>query len=214
MSREDRPAGDGYDGSAMSRDSDLLERDDSVLVVVDLQPGFLVAIDEAARAVAAEAAARATWLVGVASVLGVPVVVTEEDPARNGPTDRTALERAGPAVPVLEKRVFGLADQPDILASAEATGRRTAVLVGTETDVCVAQSALGLLGRGFRVAVVTDATFSPGEMHAHGLHRMRQAGVLEVHAKGVYYEWVRTLAEARRFEAANPDLAEPPGFSL
>jgi hypothetical protein len=43
---------------------------------------------------------------------------------------------------------------------------------------------------------------------------MREAGVLEIHAKGVYYEWVRTLAEARRFEAANPDLAEPPGFSL
>ena len=35
-----------------------------------------------------------------------------------------------------------------------------------------------------------------------------------IHAKGVYYEWVRTLEAARAFEAANPELAEPPGFCL
>jgi hypothetical protein len=43
---------------------------------------------------------------------------------------------------------------------------------------------------------------------------MHEAGVLQLHAKGVYYEWVRTLADARRFEAAHPDLAGPPGFTL
>lgn len=205
---------DGYDGQAMTRATDLLARDDSLLVVVDLQPGFFAGHGEAARAGLAEAAARAAWLVGVAAALGVPVLVTEEDPARNGPTDSALLARAPGGTRAFEKRVFGLADQPDILAAVEATGRRTAVLVGTETDVCVAQSGLGLLARGFRVAVVTDATFSPGEMHAFGLRRMREAGALQVHAKGVYYEWVRTLAEARRFEAAHPDLAAPPGFAL
>jgi hypothetical protein len=43
---------------------------------------------------------------------------------------------------------------------------------------------------------------------------MRDAGATLVHAKGVYYEWVRTLEAARAFEAAHPDLATPPGFSL
>jgi nicotinamidase-related amidase len=124
------------------------------------------------------------------------------------------LAGTGAAPPVFVKHVFGLAGQPDILAAVEATGRRTAILAGAETDVCVAQSALGLLARGFRVGVVTDATFSPGEMHAFGLRRMREAGVLQLHAKGVYYEWVRTLADARRFQDAHPDLAEPPGFVL
>ena len=62
--------------------------------------------------------------------------------------------------------------------------------------------------------MVTDATGSPGEMHELGLRRMRDAGASLVHAKGVYYEWVRTLGAARAFEAANPDLADPPGFSL
>lgn len=196
-----------------------LERDDSVLVVIDTQAGFFAGHPTdgpgaADRAALADVVARVAWVTGVAAAFGVPVVVTEEDPARNGGTDAAVVARLPHGTPVLEKRVFGLAGQPDVLATVEATGRRTAVLVGAETDVCVAQSALGLLDRGFRVAVVTDATFSPGEMHDLGLRRMRDAGVIGVHAKGLYYEWVRTLADARSFEAGNPDLSTPPGFSL
>ena len=200
--------------SSRSAPGALLARDDCQLVVVDMQSGFFAEHTEADRAALAAAAARAAWLVGVAAALGVPVTITEEDPARNGHTDPALLARAPERAGIFTKTVFGLADQPEILAAVEAAGRRTAVLVGTETDVCVAQSALGLLDRGFRVAVVTDATFSPGEMQALGLRRMRDAGVLELHAKGVYYEWVRTLAEARRFQDAHRDLADPPGFSL
>jgi nicotinamidase-related amidase len=184
----------------------LLERDDSLLIVVDAQPGF--------DATAADVVARIAWLVGVSDALGVPVVATEEDPARNGTTEPAIAKRLPSATPVLTKPTFGLADVPAILDAVDATGRRTAVIAGMETDVCVAQSALGLLDRGYRVAVVADATFSPGAMHDHGLRRIVEAGGSVVHAKGVYYEWVRTLDAARAFERDHPELAEPPGFRL
>lgn len=183
----------------------LLELDDSVLVLIDVQPGFGppdAVVD------------RIAWLAGVATALGIPVLLTEEDPDRNGPTAPGILARTPAGTTALVKPVFGLADTPEILAAVERLGRRTVVLAGLETDVCVSHSALGLLDRGYRVAVVTDATGSPGEMHELGLRRMRDAGATLVHAKGVYYEWVRTLEAARAFEAANPDLADPPGFSL
>ena len=199
-------------GSSSTRG--LLDRDDSQVVVIDAQAGFFTGHAPADRAGLDAVVARIAWLVGVAATLGVPVTITEEDPARNGHTEAAVLAQVREGTRVLDKRVFGLAGQPELLAAIEAVGRRTVVLVGAETDVCVAQSALGLLERGFRVAVVTDATFSPGEMHRFGLRRMRDAGVVEIHAKGVYYEWIRTLAEARRLQAERPDLAEPPGFSL
>ena len=41
--------------------------------------------------------------------------------------------------------------------------------------------------------VVEDATFSPGEMHARGLTRLRDAGARLTHAKALAYEWVRTV---------------------
>jgi hypothetical protein len=51
-------------------------------------------------------------------------------------------------------------------------------------------------------------------MHAFGLTHLRDAGIEVRHAKGVYYEWVRTVDEARALEAEHPDLTGPPGFSL
>ena len=189
----------------------LLERTDSVLIVIDAQPGFS-GTDEATRRMAARSREVAAWLVGVAAALDVPIIVTEEDAAANGPTDAAISARLPSGTPVFDKAVFGLAGDPVIRAAVEATGRRTAVLVGAETDVCVAQSAIGLQDLGLRVVTVSDATFSPGTAHEHGLSRMRDAGVEIHHAKGVYYEWVGTLAAARAFTAAHPELAEPPGF--
>ena len=191
----------------------LLERSDSVLVVIDAQPGFSGSDDEAARAAAASREV-AGWLAGVAVALDVPIVVTEEDAERNGPTDESIMRRLPAATPILAKAVFGLTEVPGILAAIAATNRRTAVLVGAETDVCVAQSGVGLIELGYRVALVTDATFSPGVMHEHGLRQMRDAGAEIRHAKGVYYEWIRTLEAASAFERDHPGLTTPPGFRL
>lgn len=191
----------------------LIDRADSLLLVVDAQPGFSGASHESSTA-AVRAREVAGWLVGVATALDVPVIVTEEDPARNGSTDDVVARQLPASAPVFVKPVFGLADVPEIVAAVEATGRRTAVLVGAETDVCVAHSAVGLLDRGFRVVVVADATFSPGGMHEHGLRHISDAGGGVRHAKGIYYDWIRTLDAARAFTAEHPDLAKPPGFSL
>jgi nicotinamidase-related amidase len=192
----------------------LLDRSDSLVIVIDAQPGFYTSDAVQDSAAASRARDVAGWLAGVAIALEVPVVVTEEDPARNGPTDPAIMGRLAPETKAMIKPVFGLADVPEILAAVEATGRRTAVLVGCETDVCVGQSAIGLLDRGYRVLVVSDATFSPGAMHDLGLRRIREQGGEVGHAKGVYYEWLRTLDAGLRFEAEHPDLASPPGFSL
>ena len=196
----------------MARLPRLLEREDCVLIVVDVQPGFVAATEPAGKA--ADVVARIAWLARVAAALKVPIVVTEEQPDRNGPTEGVVREALPPGTRVFTKPVFGLADVPEIVEAVQTTGRQTAVLIGAETDVCVAHSALGLLDRGFRVAVVADATYSPESMHDHGLRRIAEAGGVIVHAKGVYYEWLRTLEAATAFRKAHPDLEEPPGFSL
>lgn len=96
----------------------LLSRDDSLLLVVDMQPRFwgerLGAGDQRC---AREATRRAAWLAATARALGVPAVVTEEDPAGNGPTDSAILAALPPDAPVLTKPVFGVADCPDIMAA-------------------------------------------------------------------------------------------------
>jgi nicotinamidase-related amidase len=180
----------------------LLERDDCVLVVVDAQPGFLPA--EADPTVE-----RMAWLVAVAAQLGIPIVATEEEPERHGQTDARIAAALPVDAHVFRKPTFGLAGSPEILAAVRDSARGTAVIVGAETDVCVAQSAIGLLEAGFVCTVVEDATFSPGEMHERGLARLAAEGVPRNHAKGVTYEWLRTVDDAHAV-LREPALPPPP----
>jgi nicotinamidase-related amidase len=192
----------------------LLDADDAVLVVVDVQRGFLTgpSFSDEDAAGARSALDRIVWLVALAGRLAIPVVVTEEEPELNGPTDPRVLEHLPAETPVLRKPTFGLAGTPEILAAVRETGRGTAVVVGCETDVCVAQSAIGLHGQGFDCVVVDDATFSPGEMHARGLDRLAADGVLRNHAKGLTYEWLRSVEQAHAV-LGKPGLPAPP-FTL
>lgn len=189
----------------------LLERDDTVLVVVDVQGGFLARawFSEQDTLAAGAALDRMVWLVAVAARLRIPIVVTEEEPERNGTTDPRVIERLSAETRVLRKPTFGLAGTPEILAAVHETARGTAVVVGCETDVCVAQSAIGLHEQGFDCVVVDDATFSPGEMHARGLDRLSAAGVVRNHAKGVTYEWLRSVQDAHAL-LGEPGLPTPP----
>ena len=104
--------------------------------------------------------------------------------------------------------VFGLWGQEDIRAAVEATGRDCFVLAGLETDVCVAQSALGLRAAGYQVAVVADACASPPPHHENGLRRLQGSGVVLTAVKTVFYEWLRDL-ETNLPDQGSTRRAEP-----
>ncbi len=193
----------------------LIRREASALLVIDTQEGFYpperTDVDRAAFSLAVD---RVAWLTALARALAVPVVVTEEDPGGNGPTSPRVLERLPANAPVLPKPIFAAADNPAIDAAIAATGRTTIVLAGLETDVCVAHSALSLKARGYHVAAVADALYSPGEAHRHGLARLRSEDVQLLSAKELFYDWARTLADVRALVRDHPELEPPPGFSL
>ena len=177
----------------------LIDRADSVLIVVDTQPGFLAheMLTSEEGATAAAAVERIAWLVGVARLIDVPVVVVEEGTDRNGATEPRIVERLGPGALVHCKATFGLTDCDAAVEAVRATARGTAVVTGFETDVCVAQSAVGLRDLGLRAVVVADATYSARGQHRPGLDRMIHAGVEYSHFKGLVFEWLRTIDYAR-----------------
>jgi nicotinamidase-related amidase len=188
----------------------LLDAGDSVLVVVDAQDGFLRKLPDAEASTLVD---RIRWLCRLAGWLELPVVVTEEEPEENGGTAPAIVGALATGTPRHVKPAFGLAGCPPILEDVTRHGRGTAVLCGLETDVCVAQSALGLLDAGKRVVVVEDAVGSPGEAHAQGLARMERAGVELLGLKGLAYEWLATVERAGAFAAAT-DRDAPAGIVL
>ena len=185
----------------------IIDVDDSVLIVIDVQPTFL---DKLPGEEAEKLLERICWLIGVARWADVPVVVTAEDMARNGTVHPTVERALAHGTPVYDKMSFALTAEPAILEAVRAVRRNTMVIVGLETDVCVAQSALGLSTHGFRVAVVSDALGSPGSDHDHGLGRMRAAGVIVSGVKGLFYEWMRTVQRSEKFhEQCDANLGIP-----
>ena len=156
---------------------------------------------------------RIAWLARVAHALGIPIVATAEDIANDGPLVDEVAHELLDGLAVHNKFVFGLAGQRSILDAVEATGRDEFVIVGMETDVCIAHSALGLLDLGYRVAVIDDATGSPPPHHEYGIARVRSAGAIITSVKGIYYEWVRDLATMHKVRG---QLGEglPPGLTL
>ena len=188
----------------------LVDRDESVLVVVDTQPGFF-AREEPHAAHARAAVRNAIWLATIATLLEIPAIVTEEAPGEEGATEPRVLECLAPGVPVFTKPSFGVAGCPEIVEAILATKRSTAVLVGFETDVCVAQSAIGLKDMGLRTVVVADATFTQDSVqHEFGLARMRQLSVELVSAKGLAYEWMRTVELANEMRASAQKMGRTP----
>ena len=189
----------------------LINADDSCLIVVDVQKAFLEKLPEGESE---QFIRRLLWLVKVATRLGIPLVVTAEDIEKNG-SIIPELEMILPTdTQVHNKMVFGLAADSGILLDIQNTKRNTMILVGLETDVCVAHSAIGLLEEGYQVVVVEDSSASPGNAHSYGLSRIKAAGALVSNVKALYYEWMRTLDKCREFHRRYKDELGDSGVML
>jgi nicotinamidase-related amidase len=176
---------------AHSRSRHLLSRDQSRLLVIDVQEKFVPHLTDGPRLVA-----NCRLLVEGARLLGVPVSVSEQNPTKLGATV-TALSELLP--PAKLKMRFSSAEC--LLEELTASGppRHQIVICGIETHVCVQQTALDLLAWGWDVYVVADAVQSRFETdRTIALQRMSAAGVTLVSAESVLFEWCET-AEAAEF---------------
>jgi nicotinamidase-related amidase len=187
-----------------------IDADDSVLIAIDIQDYFLKKLLPEVSDLLLK---RACWLIKVAHWRKIPVIVTAEERDKH-PVASRILQSLPSGTTIFDKRIFGLAFQTDIMDAVKQIQRGTAVLIGLETDVCVAHSALGLLQLGYRVAVVADATGSPENGHEIGLGRMRDAGAIIVSTKSLFYEWLRNLEWNERFQKECPELNNADGILL
>lgn len=163
----------------------LLQRAQSLLLVVDIQSRLAPAI-----ANADEVVANAARLLQGSERLMVPAWVSEQYVQGLGATVDALQPHLGAAWR-FEKIHFSCLKEDGLHGRLLATGRRQIVVCGTETHVCVLQTVLDLLALGFAVFVVADAVGSrtPANREA-GLERMRAAGAVIVSTEMVLFEWL------------------------
>lgn len=163
----------------------LIDRKQSLLLIVDVQEKLAPAIHDGTAAIA-----NNRRLLAAAERLGVPVFVSEQNVRGLGPTV-PELQPLPAAAQRFDKLHFSCAREPGFLERLAQTGRRQIVVTGMEAHVCVLQTVLGLLGSGYAVFLVEDAASSrTAANRAAAIARARTAGAQIVTTEMVCFEWL------------------------
>ena len=162
----------------------LIDAQRSQLLVIDFQEKLLPAIHEHERLLG-----NVIWLIRAAQKIGVPVAAVEQYPKGLGRTVRGVRDLLPDGA--IAQKVHFSAVTAQCLVNLPGSDRTQIVLIGSETHVCLLQTALELLEEGKEVYVVADAV---GSRHAAdrdlALARMRQEGARIVSREMVVFEWL------------------------
>lgn len=166
-----------------NRSNELLGRQESLLLIVDVQEKLMPAIsngDGVAKSIAGLAQA--------AKLAEVPIIATEQYPQGLGNTVSEVQARL--TDPCLEKITFSCLGDDAIREAIKSHSRRSVLVCGVETHVCIQQTALDLLSEGYTVYVAADAVSSRrSDDHDWAIRRMAAQGVTPTTREACLFEW-------------------------
>lgn len=169
----------------------IIDPDDAAMLLVDHQSGLFQTIgDMPMPALRNHAAALAK----MASLCKIPVITTASVPqGPNGPLIPEIHANASHAQYVARKGEINAWDNPEFVAAVKATGRKTLIIAGTITSVCMAFPAIAAVHDGYKVFAVVDASGTYSKMAQEiTLARVVQAGVIPMDTAAVASELQKT----------------------
>src|SRR5262249_35144156 len=132
----------------------------------------------------------------------------------NGPLMPEIHQLAPHAVYVPRKGEVNAWDNELFVKTVRATGRKTLIIAGVWTSVCVMFPALDAVAAGFKVYAVMDASGDPSEMASRTtLARFAQAGVVPTSANAVLCELQRTWNRSDAAEIAQLYTMVAPNYA-
>ena len=164
------------------RHPNILRREDTALIVIDMQEPFLRNLFEHERVLR-----NVCTLLEGAKVLEVPVVATTQYSERMGGVVAEVQEQLNDA-PVLDKTTFSCWDEP-FRQELRRLNRKQILLCGVEAHICVSQTAHDLIAAGYQVHLVEEAVSSRSEANAGvGFAKLRQLGAVPASIESALYE--------------------------
>jgi len=153
----------------------IFNKEDSALLIIDIQERLYNAMESDIRE---KLIKNNSILLEMAKLFNMPVIVSEQYRKGLGPTTTELKEKIGDG-PVLEKMHFDCFSDQGLNSEFKKIGRRTFIITGIETHVCVFQTALSLLNNNYNVIIASDAVGSRREHdYAMAIEALREAGAL------------------------------------
>src|SRR5215831_11448844 len=162
----------------------LIDPTDTVLLLLDHQSGLFQNVKDIS---VAELRANTTALAKLAALLEIPLITTASVPdGPNGPLMPEIHEAAAHAVYVPRKGEVNAWDNALYVKTVRETSKKTLIMAGVWTSVCVMFPALDAKAAGFKVYAVMDASGDPTEMVSRTtLARFTQSGIVPTSANAV-----------------------------
>lgn len=174
----------------------ILDRNKTVLVVVDLQEAFRHPINDFALI-----ASRVSTVVRGFQTLNLPIIITEQYPKGLGRTAEEILFSLPPEFEFVEKTAFSSCGANSFMEKLRASGSSQVLLCGLETHICVNQTAHDLLNENFQVHVLTDCVASRfAQDKETALRKMQTSGVILSNVEMALFE-LMTDAKHEQFKA-------------
>ncbi|MCZ2342969.1 MAG: hydrolase [Bacteroidales bacterium] len=174
---------------------------ESVLLLVDVQSKLIAHIPQKERLIR-----NIRFLATVAREFEISLLATEQYPQGLGATV-PELAALFPA-PIPAKTSFSCTGCLPFRETLDRISRKTVVVTGMETHVCIAQTVLDLREQGWTVFIPVDAVAARYTLdHDVALSRLAHAGAILTTVEAVAFEWLRDAAHPR-FKAVSRLVVE------
>lgn len=161
----------------------MINTENTVFLMIDIQEKLVYMLKNSA-----EIAKNNFVLANAASILNVPVILTEQYPQGLGSTINQVKSFVDENN-IFEKTSFSALNVEEVKSALEKTGRKKVVLTGIETHICVYQTARALLDAGYEVYVVKNACASRSKKDCRtALELMRDYGAKLTCVETVLFE--------------------------
>jgi nicotinamidase-related amidase len=167
----------------------LLDPSQVVLAIIDHQPMMYFGIEGISRGSVEN---NATALAKAAKLFKVPCILTTVEAATFSGPLAEKIQSVYPQLMPIDRTVINAWEDENFKKAVVGTGKKTILLAGLWTEVCVAFPALSMMQDGYKVYVVADACAGvKREVHNTAMDRMTQAGAVPVTSQQVMLEWQR-----------------------
>jgi nicotinamidase-related amidase len=179
----------------------LIDPSDTVILLLDHQTGLFQTVKDIGIT---ELRSNTAMLAKLATLLKIPVITTASEPnGPNGPLMPEIQHFAPHAIYVPRNGEVNAWDSDNFVKAVRATGRKTLIMAGVWTSVCVMFPALDAKAAGYKVYAVIDASGDPSEMASRAsVARFAQAGVVPTSANSILSEAHRTWNRPEASELA------------
>lgn len=169
----------------------VIDADDAVMLLIDHQSGLFQTVNDMPMTTLRRLAGA---LASMATLANIPVITTASVPqGPNGPLIPEIHGNAPHAKYVGRKGEINAWDNPEFVKAVEETGRKTLIIAGTITSVCMAFPAISAIAAGYKVFVVVDASGTYSKMAQEiTLARVVQAGAVPMDTAAVASELQKT----------------------